>query len=121
MEETINKTYITILALMYNYVSNKSDCLKIRQIDDFINLIDFELYKEGNNDFISAKEESQNIYHYDMNNKNILLNNDDYFLSVAISYIETIPKHIILTSLKIEKISFDTSGDKSLIKNIKQN
>lgn len=28
MEETISKTYIIILALMYNYISNKSDALK---------------------------------------------------------------------------------------------
>ena len=99
MEETISKTHIIILALMYNYISNKSDALKIRQIDDFISLIDLKLYNDGNN-FISTEEENQNIYHYDISNKNVLLNNEDYFVSDANDYINTISKHIICISLK---------------------
>lgn len=115
MGETINKTNITILALMYNYISNNSDSLEVRQINDFINLINIELYNEGNNNFISTKEENQNIYCYDMDGKNISLNSEIYLLGAASSYINTIPKHIIFTSLK-DSILCTLNADKDKIK-----
>lgn len=100
MKETINGTYITVLALMYNYICNGTDSLEKCQIDNFEYLINLELYKEGKNDLISYDEEPQNIYHYDNSNKTVYLNDKNYFFSDASDYISTIPKHIILTSLK---------------------
>lgn len=115
MKEKINKTYITILALMYNYISNKSDFLKIGQIDNFINLINFELYMERKNNLISYDDELQNIYYCDNFNKTVYLNDPDYFFTDAFDYISTIPKDIILTSLK-DNILCALNVDKDKIK-----
>lgn len=115
MRETINKTYITILALMYNYISNESDFLKIGQIDNFLNLINFGLYMERKNNLISYDEELQNIYYCDNFNKTVYLNDPDYFFTDASAYISAIPKDIILTSLK-DNILWALNVDKDKIK-----
>ncbi len=113
MKETINRTHITVLALLYNYISNKNDFLGKCQIDNFEYLINLELYKERQNTLISCYEEPQDIYYSDNGSKTISLKDKNYFLGEASRYIESIPKHIILTSLKDDILcTLDVDKDK---------
>ena len=100
MDEKVNQTHITILALLYNYISNRADSLERQKFDNFEYLIELDLYNEGKPFAISYDEEQQNIYHYSSDKKLFILNNENYFLDEVSKYIYNIPQYILEASLK---------------------
>lgn len=108
MEKQVNKTNIIIMALIYNYVSNRSKSISVENIDKFKDAMDFEMVYNQGKETISNEEDKQfscygNVYRYDIdssNNKCVVFNDQCDLGLVYYRYIDSLPQYIVLASLK---------------------
>ena len=112
-----NKTNIIVLALLYNYISNKEIKIKTNKIENFFNELNYELLLM-NEEIISDQEDlNQNIYQYSESGQEIQMCNPEklpYLLvDMKRTYIDLLPFPLIKASLFPNVlVSLKISGDK---------
>jgi len=98
-----NKTNIIVLALLYNYISNKEKTLKTKYIENFFNELNYELLLMGE-EIVSEEEDlEQNIYQYSKTGNEIQIWNPERLpyslVDMKRLYVDLLPSAIIDASL----------------------
>lgn len=102
MKSKYNKTNIIILALIYNYICNKTKEISNLDIENFFSAINYELHYNKFFAKIPNEEEPADIYEYDKTTNKIKFTSPclPYCLSsIKRYYIDKLPNEIIETSL----------------------
>ena len=99
-----NKTNITILALIYKYLSTGITKLKIWDIDKFCAYLNYSLYKETGKYPIESTEETIEDVFYQDESYNYVLSEPIDLDDLCKRFIDTIPQEILLESLKQEHL-----------------
>ena len=116
MTNSISKTNIIILALIYKYLTTKETKIKIADVEKFWLYININLREKNNLDLISPdKLENQYIYHQDNTYTNYVLIDPTIIEDIYIGYIDTIPQSILLESLNQEILNIINVDRKKII------
>lgn len=114
MENKVNMTNVTAIALLYNALANNSKSVSKENVNEY----GWQLYRKAKyekrievNFDIFEEEKDQNFYHIE--EKNIILNDNANMVNMYFSYISYLPEELIKTSLEqglLNIISVDISN-----------
>lgn len=103
MKKDVNKSDLITLALVYNYVANDKRKLKIKDVENFISMVEFSLFSKGI--FLSdIKEDDVCFYRIDKED-NYALAGTCSISDICVSCIDEIPQDVFLDTLKQESLT----------------